>query len=76
MPVLLSDIEQQAKSLSPDDRARPAEVMLESLQGTQLAEIERAWNREIEQRVAAYDRCEVKAFSAEDVFAEVRRIAR
>jgi putative addiction module component (TIGR02574 family) len=76
MPVSLSDIEQQAKSLSPDDRARLAEVLLESLREKQLSEIERAWDREIEQRVAAYDRGELKAFSAQDVFAEARHIAK
>ena len=76
MPVSLSEIEQQAKSLSPDDRARLAEVLLESLQSTPLSEIEAAWNREIEQRIAAYDRGELKAFSAENVFAEARHIAR
>jgi putative addiction module component (TIGR02574 family) len=76
MSVSLSDIEQQAKSLSPDDRARLAEVLLESLREKQLSEIERAWDREIEQRVAAYDRGELKAFSAQDVFAEARHIAK
>ena len=49
--------------------------MPESLHGPQLAEIERAWSAEIEQRVAAYDRGEVTASSAEDVFAEARHTA-
>ena len=47
MAASLSDLEQQARSLSADDRARLAEVLLESLQGT-LADVEAAWNREIE----------------------------
>ena len=72
----LSEIEEQAKALPPDDRARLAEVMIESLQGTQLSDIESAWNREIADRVAAYDRGELKTFSAEDVFAEARRISK
>lgn len=76
MPVSLSEVAKQAKKLSPDDRARLAEVLLESLQGTPLSDIARAWNQEIEQRVAAYDRGELKAFSAEDVFAEARHIAK
>jgi len=75
MASSLSDLEQQARSLSPDDRARLAEVLLESLHGT-VADIEAAWNREIEERVAAYDRGELQTFSAEDVFAEARRITR
>ncbi len=61
----------------PDrERAELAELLLESLRDTPLAEIESAWDREIEERVAAYDRGDVKMYSAEDVFAEARRLAR
>ena len=73
MSELFSELEEQARALSPDDRARLAEVLLESLQGPPLSEIEAAWNREIEERIAAYDRGDLPAFSAEDVFAEARR---
>jgi putative addiction module component (TIGR02574 family) len=76
MAASLSDLEQQARTLSPDDRARLAEILLESLQDTSLSDIEAAWNAEIEQRVAAYDRGELETFSAEVVFAEARRLAR
>ena len=76
MAEQLSELEQQARALSPDDRARLAEVLLESLQGPPLSEVEAAWSREIEERVAAYDRGEVQAYPAEDVFAEARRITR
>jgi len=76
MSESLSDLEQQARALSPDDRARLAEVLLESLQGPPLSEIEAAWNREIEERIAAYDRGDLQAFAAEDVFAEARRKTR
>jgi putative addiction module component (TIGR02574 family) len=87
MPVSLSDLEQQAKSLSPDDHARLAEVLLESLREKQLSEIERAcdstlsvveaaWNREIEERVAAYDCDQLQALAADAVFADARRITR
>jgi putative addiction module component (TIGR02574 family) len=75
MASSLSDLEQQARSLSADERARLAEVLLESLQST-LADVETAWNREIAERVAAYDRGELPTFPAEDVFAEARRITR
>ena len=76
MAERLSELEQQARALSPDDRARLAEVLLESLQGSPLSEVEAAWSREIEERVAAYDRGEVQAYPAEDVFAEARRNTR
>ena len=71
----LPDLEQQARSLSRDDRARLVEVLLESLHEP-LSEVEAAWNLEIEARVAAYDRGEMQTFAAEDVFAEARRISR
>ena len=76
MSESLSDLEQQARALSLDDRARLAEVLLESLQETLLSEVEAAWNREIEERIAAYDRGDLQAFGAEDVFAEARRKTR
>ena len=76
MSVTLKELEQQARSLSPDERARLADVLLESLRDAPLAEIEATWDREIEQRVAAYDRGELETFSAESVFAEARRLAR
>jgi hypothetical protein len=50
------------------------ELLLESLHEPRLAEVEAAWSREIEERVAAYDRGELQAFPAEDVFAEARRL--
>jgi len=76
MSEQLSELEQQARALSPDDRARLAEVLLESLKGPPLSEVEAAWSREIEERIAAYDRGEVQAYPAEDVFAEARRNTR
>ena len=72
----LTELEQQARALPPHDRARLAEVLLESLQGPPLSDVEAAWNREIEERIAAYDRGDLQAFSAENVFAEARRNTR
>jgi putative addiction module component (TIGR02574 family) len=76
MSITLQELEKQARSLSAEERARLADLLLESLRDTPLAEIEAAWEREIEGRVAAYERGELKTFSAEDVFAEARRLAR
>ena len=76
MSDTLKELEQQARSLSTEERARLAELLLESLRDAPLAEIEAAWEQEIEKRAAAYDRGELPTFSAEDVFAEARRLAR
>ena len=40
-----------------------------------LVEIEEAWEHEIEQRVAAYDRGEGETYPAEEVFAEARSLS-
>ncbi|MEX2491140.1 MAG: addiction module protein [Nitrospirales bacterium] len=74
MSVSLKKIEEQARALSAEERAKLAESMLESLHAP-LSEIEAAWSEEIEQRVAAFDRGEITSYAAEDVFAEARRIS-
>ena len=76
MAISLAELEQQARMLSTDERARLAEVLLESLQDASLSEIEAEWHSEIEARVAAYDRGEIPTYPSEDVFAEAKRIVR
>ena len=75
MSVSLKHIEEQARALTAEERAKLAESMLESLH-TPLSEIEAAWAEEIESRVAAFDRGEIPSYAAEDVFAEARRISK
>ena len=76
MSDTLKELEQQARSLSAEERAELAEMLLDSLREAPLAEIEAAWDREIAERAAADDRGELKTFSAEDVFAEAKRLTR
>lgn len=56
-------IVEQALSLPPEDRAFVANALEQSLSHSGFAspEIEEAWAEEIERRLAAYDRGEVKA---------------
>jgi hypothetical protein len=63
----LKQIEEQALNLSPEERAKLAEFMLESL-NEPLADIEAVWSQEIELRVAA----DLPLYAAEDVFAEAK----
>ena len=76
MSTMLKELEHQARSLSPEERARLSDVLLESLRDAPVAEIEAAWDLEIEKRIAAFDRGELATFSAEEIFAEARRLAR
>ena len=69
----LKNIEEQARALSSEDRARLAESMLESLH-TSITEIEAAWAEEVEERVSAFTSGEIPSYSAEEFFAEAHRI--
>lgn len=75
MSASLKQIEEQARALDAEERAKLAESLLESLHSAS-AEVEKAWAEEIEQRVAAFDRGEIPAYAAEDVFADARRMSR
>nr|WP_298725023.1 addiction module protein [uncultured Steroidobacter sp.] len=75
MPTSLKQLEEQARALSAEDRAKLAETLLESLHSP-ISDVEKAWAEEIEQRLAAFDRGEISVYSAEDVFADARRLSR
>jgi putative addiction module component (TIGR02574 family) len=75
MPDSLEQLEEQAKKLSAEDRAKLAQALLESLH-PRVAEVAATWEGEISRRVAAFDRGEIPAYAAEDVFAEGRRLIR
>jgi putative addiction module component (TIGR02574 family) len=74
MSASLKQIEEQARELNMEDRAKLAESMLESLRPP-LSEIEAAWAAEIEKRVAAYDSGEIASYDADEVFAVARRLS-
>ena len=69
MSASLKQIEEQARALSAEERAKLAESMLESLHAP-VSEVEAAWAEEIERRVAAFDRGEIPSYPAEGVFKE------
>lgn len=75
MPDLVAEIASQARSLSVEERSRLVNLLIETMHDSPIAEVEAAWDKEIERRVAAYQRGEVETFAAEEVHAEARRIA-
>jgi putative addiction module component (TIGR02574 family) len=75
MAVSLADIDKQAQKLAAEERAELAERLLDSLRSP-VSSIESAWSEEIEARVAAFDRGEMQAYAAEEVFAEARSLSR
>ena len=76
MPDTLEESQSRVRSLSPEERAKLADFLLDSLRDVPLAEIEQAWEHEIEERISAFERGELLTLSAESVFAEARRLAR
>lgn len=73
MSSSLHQIEEQARSLSAEDRAKLAEFMLESLH-TSIEEIEAEWAEEIALRIDAFENGDISSYSAAQVFAEARQI--
>lgn len=76
MPDQVTELAERSKALSAEERSRLVDLLLESLHEPAIAEVEAAWAVEIERRLAEYDRGEVQAIDAEEVFAKARSIAR
>jgi putative addiction module component (TIGR02574 family) len=73
--VTLREVEELALTLSAEERARLADMLLASLDGPEITVVEVAWEAEIAARIAAYRRGELETIPAEQVFAEARRLA-
>lgn len=68
-------LESEARRLSVKDRARLAHRLLESLDDVAAedpAAVERAWEAEVERRIAEYGAGTVGTVSADDVFRDAR----
>jgi hypothetical protein len=64
MSSTFAELEKPARALPAEERARPVEVLLGSFRQTEIAEIEAEWNKEIADRVAAYERGAAETFAA------------
>ena len=73
MSASSEQILQQALGLSPDDRAEIVERLLASFQAPPDPLLDELWAREAEDRLDAYDRGELGAVPAEEVFARIER---
>ena len=60
----------EALNLPPSERAQLAERLFSSLDVSQK-ELERLWAQEADSRIDAYDRGDIKAVSANDVFKNI-----
>ncbi len=75
MPDQVSELVKRGRALAPEDRERLVDQLLESLNEPAAAELNAAWEAEIERRLAEYDAGTVQAVDAAEVFARARRIA-
>ena len=71
MSELAEKIIQQALGLPAEERAEVAERLLSSLEPP-LSAIDRLWVHEAEDRIDAYERGEIEAIPAEDVFSTIK----
>jgi putative addiction module component (TIGR02574 family) len=76
MPDQVAELVERGRALAPEDRERLVDQLLESLNEPASAELDAAWEAEIERRLVEYDRGEVQAVNAEDVFAKAQRMAK
>lgn len=75
MPDSVEDLAQLGRGLSPEDRVRLLDLLLESLDDPAAASLDLAWHLEIERRVQAHTRGEGHLVDVEDVLAEAERLA-
>lgn len=62
-----------ALALPPEELAALVEQLLATLQSPPDPKLDELWTREAEDRLNAYDRGELKAVPAEEVFETIRR---
>lgn len=61
-----------ALSLPPRSRAKLAEQLLESLDEPKQKKIDRLWADEVEDRIDAYERGELRAIPGQEVFRRLK----
>ena len=74
MPTPLEKLTSQAIALSPEDRARLADLLLASLPDEADEPLGEAWDQEVQRRLMAVESGTACLVSAEDVHAEARKI--
>lgn len=70
----VADLAAQSRSLSPEERVRLLDLLLESLQVDASCGDDEFWRNEIARRVASHERGEGTLHELDDVLAEMRRL--
>lgn len=72
MSDLVTELSQKSQALSPKDRARLAEMLLDSIHLRADQSIEDAWDEELKRRIDEVEQGTASLVSAKDAFAQVR----
>jgi putative addiction module component (TIGR02574 family) len=73
MSTTLAELEEKATELSPEERARFALSLIESLEAKDEGDIEQAWRIEAERRWSEVKSGKALLVPGDEVFANVRR---
>ncbi len=76
MSTLLDELSKKAQALTLEERAQLARQLMESIEREPDPGVQAAWEAEIADRIARYERGEARLIPAEEVFAAARRPAR
>ena len=76
MTTLLEELSTRARALEPEDRVRLAEEILASLHDASEADVDTAWDLEIQRRLEEVTNGSARLVSSEEVHAEARKIYR
>lgn len=73
---LVEDLSQKSQALDPQDKARLAELLLNSIHHHEDAAVDHAWDVELLRRIDEIERGTAKLVPADEAFAQVRRALR
>lgn len=76
MSALLDEPAKKARTLNVEERAQLAQELLESVEREADPDVQAAWEAEIADRIARYERGEAKLIPAEEVFAAARLLTK
>jgi len=76
MSALLDELSKKAQTLTVEERAQLAQELLESVEREVDPDVQAAWEAEIADRIAKYERGEAKLVPAEEVFAAARLLTK
>jgi putative addiction module component (TIGR02574 family) len=75
MPDPVLELAERGRALPPEERVRLLDLLLESLQQAAPSDVQEAWDKEIQRRVAAHERGEGKVYDLDEVMDEAKRLA-